>query len=193
MHIISGSHKNHTILAPKGTLTRPTSGRLREAIFNICQGYIEGAAFLDLFAGSGAIGLEALSRGAVSCTFVDNSRDSIQCIKTNLKALAMENISKVIFADVFATLKKLIEGKGQFDIIFADPPYEKMGKSEGGLYSYSGKVLDLIDGHPSLLASGGYLFIEDARSFIPEVASLTSLKFVNSRSTGRTSLHQFQS
>jgi 16S rRNA (guanine966-N2)-methyltransferase len=191
MHIISGRYKNKRIIAPKGDLTRPTSGRLRETIFNICQGYIEDAHFLDLFAGSGAIGLEALSRGAASCTFVDNSRESIHCIKANLKTLDDETGSKVIFGDVFSVLKNLIKSGDKYEIIFADPPYEKIGKSEGELFGFSSKILEIVDGS-SLLADGGYLFIEDARTFTPEVHKLSSLTFVSSRSTGRSSLNQFK-
>jgi 16S rRNA (guanine(966)-N(2))-methyltransferase RsmD len=190
MHIFSGRHKNKRIIAPKGDLTRPTSGRLRETIFNICQGYIEGANFLDLFAGSGAIGLEALSRGAASSTFVDNSRESLLSIKANLKAFGEEKSSKVIFGDVFEVLKNLIKTGQKFEIIFADPPYEKHGKDESGKFNYSSKILEIVDSS-GLLKEGGYLFIEDARTFTPEVHALTGLTFVSSRSTGRSSLNQF--
>lgn len=191
MHIFAGSHKNKRLIAPKGDLTRPTSGRLRETIFNICQGYIEGANFLDLFAGSGAVGLEALSRGATSCTFVDSSRESIQSIKANVNSLGEEKSCKVIFGDVFTTLTNLVKQGQKFDIIFADPPYEKVGKSNGELFSFSSKILEIVDAS-SLLNEGGYLFIEDARSFSPEVHKLITLKFVSSRATGRSSLNQFK-
>ncbi|MBA2727259.1 MAG: 16S rRNA (guanine(966)-N(2))-methyltransferase RsmD [Parachlamydiaceae bacterium] len=191
MHIFAGKHKNKRIIAPKGDLTRPTSGRLRETIFNICQGYIQDANFLDLFAGSGAVGLEALSRGAANCTFVDDSRESLLSIKANLKALDEEKSSKVIFGDVFTVLRNLIKGGQKFGIIFADPPYEKIGKNEEGRFSYSSKILEIVDSS-SLLVEGGYLFIEDARTFTPEVHVLSGLTFVSSRSTGRSSLNQFK-
>lgn len=192
MQIIAGLHKNKRLITPKGSLTRPTSGRLRETLFNICQGYIEGVRFLDLFAGSGAIGIEALSRGAVSSTFVDSSKESIRCIKLNLLALNEENSAKVILGDVFAVLQNLIKNGQQFDIIFADPPYEKTYVDAGEVINYSSKILACVDAS-SLLSPGGSLFIEDASTFTPEIQKLPSLKFISARSTGRSSLHQFRS
>lgn len=191
MHIIAGTLKNQPIAAPKGEATRPTSSRLRETLFNICQGYIEGSSFLDLFAGSGAIGLEALSRGAKSCTFADINKESIRCIQQNVKSMHVETLSKVLYGDVFSVLKKLARGKAGFDIIYADPPYEKVGKAEGKLISYSEKVLQFVDEN-HLLNPGGHLFIEDARSFIPQTEQLKSLVLINSRHAGRTNLYQFE-
>src|ERR1700722_2602828 len=144
MQIYSGLHKGRVIQSPKGLKTRPTSGRLREALFNICQGEVEGTRFLDLFAGSGAMGMEALSRGAQSSTFVDNSKESIRCIQANIHMVKAEKHAEIIYGDVFDILGKLAKRGRSFELIYADPPYDQMSKGEEGL-SYSGKVLMLID------------------------------------------------
>src|SRR5436305_1632219 len=101
MRIIAGTFKNRRLIAPKGDATRPTTEQLRESLFNICQHYLEGAHFLDLFAGSGAMGLEALSRGASYATFVDNNKESVGYIHANVEALKVGGHSKVICGDVF--------------------------------------------------------------------------------------------
>lgn len=163
MHIFSGVYKNRKILAPKGLETRPTSGRLREALFNICQHEIEGACFLDLFAGSGAMGLEALSRGAVKATFVDNSKESIRCIRGNINALGLEKSAQVIYGDVFTHIKELAATGQHYDFIYADPPYDTQA-GEDKLCSE--KVVEMLEGliakGQALLKPGGSLFIEDA-------------------------------
>jgi 16S rRNA (guanine966-N2)-methyltransferase len=187
MHIFSGLYKSRKIQAPKGMKTRPTSGRLREALFNICQGFIEDAAFLDLFAGSGAMGLEALSRGARTATFIDNSKESIICIQANLRNLQLQNVSEVIYGDVFMMMKKLSKQKRTFDIIYADPPYDTM---EEGLLAYSASVLAMID-EGSFLEDGGALFIEDSVDSMPQSVPLKHLALKSSRRMGRSALHYY--
>lgn len=183
MHIFSGKHKNRTIQAPKGMKTRPTSGRLREAVFNICQSDIVGAEFLDLFAGSGAIGLEALSRGASRVTFVDNSKESIRCINDNIALLKEEDLSEVLYGDVLLMIEKLKNRKRQFDIIYVDPPYDSPA-------SYSENVIKLID-TSNLLEQEGTLFIEDSTASLPKVEKLLHLSLKSSRSMGRSALLQY--
>jgi 16S rRNA (guanine966-N2)-methyltransferase len=116
MRIIAGSHRGHRIAAPKGRDTRPTSDRVRESAFNLI-GPVDGADVLDLFAGSGALGLEALSRGAQRVTFVDDDRAAIAAIKANLAALGAE--AEVRQTDALGFLR----GALQYDLIFLDPPY----------------------------------------------------------------------
>lgn len=183
MHIFSGKHKNRSIQAPKGMKTRPTSGRLREAIFNICQSDIESAVFLDLFAGSGAIGLEALSRGASQVTFVDNSKESIRCINDNISHLKEEDRSEVLYGDVILVIEKLKNRKRQFDIIYVDPPYDSLA-------AYSEKVIKLID-TSNLLKQNGTLFIEDSTAALPKLEGLLHLTLKSSRSMGRSALLQY--
>ncbi len=122
MHIISGKFKGRIIEMPKGI--RPSSDKVRESLFEILKNRIEGSKFLDLYCGSGAIGIEALSRGAKSVSFVDNSYNSIKILKKNLSALDIlgQSIISIYQKDVLNAVKLFKEG---FDIIFIDPPYYK--------------------------------------------------------------------
>lgn len=188
MHIIGGTYKNRQIVTPKGLQTRPTSARLRGSLFNICQQEVEGSDFLDLFAGSGAMGLEALSRGARFSTFVDASRESLACIQRNLKDLAVQAKAQALQGDVFFWIEKLAKQGRQFDLIYADPPYEAMLNST----LYSVQVLLAID-QGSLLKRGGMLFIEEGRDISPETYALKTLHLKSSRRMGRSNLLQFVS
>ncbi len=120
MRIISGIAKGRRINAPKGVKIRPTSDRVKEAIFNTITPLINNSEFLDLFAGTGNIGIEALSRGATRCTFVDQSPQAIKFIKANIANLAFEDRSRIIKGDVRKITDRL---EGNYDIIFMDPPY----------------------------------------------------------------------
>lgn len=195
MHIFSGVHKNRSLLSPKGQITRPTSGRLRETLFNICQHYVERCRFLDLFAGSGAMGLEALSRGALQATFIDNSKESIRCIQANVHSFKEEDRAKVIYGDVFDQLGKLAKEGHQFDIIYADPPYETMSQISENPIFYSTKLLKTIDeqliNQIHLLAPNGVFFLEESAKIPLENGAFSQLKLKNSRRTGRTILHYY--
>ncbi len=125
MQIIGGKHRKRHLKSPKHTVTRPSSSSVREALFNICQWEIENARFLDLFAGSGAIGLEALSRGASEVIFIENSRLTLPTLRENIALLKEESHSRVFPVDVFKGLEKLRDQQAHFTIIFADPPYGK--------------------------------------------------------------------
>lgn len=187
MQIIAGTHKNRKILTPKGFKTRPTSGRMRGTLFNICQQKIDDAKFLDLFAGSGAMGLEAVSRGAKSSTFVDKSRECIRCIQHNVTVFGMEEKAQVLHGDVFQWIEKLAKGGNQFDLIYVDPPYETM--TDG--ITYSNLVLKKLDQSP-LLKGGGLLFIEEGRGVLTETEPLSTLTFINHRRVGRSLLFQYE-
>lgn len=125
LQIIGGLLKGKTLQGPKKQphkeLFRPSSGRLREALFNLLMNKIEESRFLDLFAGSGAIGLEAISRGAQSCCFVESNRDACIAIKGNIAKLEVQRKCRLIEAKVPQAITKLKEPP--FDLIFADPPY----------------------------------------------------------------------
>lgn len=190
MYIIGGSQKNRRLFTPKGMTTRPTSSRLRETLFNICQHKIQGAYFLDLFAGSGAIGLEGLSRGAAFCTFIDNSKESINIIRKNIEELSFQKNTLVSQGDVFSMLQLLERKKMSFDIIYVDPPYEKKERFEGEIFSYSEKIIHQIDNHPHILKENGFLFVEDVIDL--STIELTNLSLVSSRKAGRANLTQFQ-
>lgn len=123
MRVIAGSARRLLLKTPDGMDTRPTQDRIKETLFNILQDDIPGAAFLDLFAGSGGIGIEALSRGAKECVFVDSGKKPQECIKDNLIHTHLEDRGRVIARDVFSAISYL-DSHGAFDIIYMDPPYD---------------------------------------------------------------------
>lgn len=120
MRIITGSKRGKKLTALEGTQVRPTTDRVKEAVFDILQFSVEGRRFLDLFAGSGQMGLEALSRGAAQAVFVDIFRDSIRVVEKNVAATGFGDRSRIVQADFAAYLRGERE---KFDIAFLDPPY----------------------------------------------------------------------
>ena len=132
VRIIAGSCRGRTILAPKGLDTRPTLDRVKESLFGIIQFQLYGKRVLDLFAGSGSLGLEALSRGASYAVFNDNSREAVKIIKANVEKLGFADKSAVLSLDYKQAVRSAAAcGKG-FDIVFLDPPY-RAGVMEGAL------------------------------------------------------------
>jgi 16S rRNA (guanine(966)-N(2))-methyltransferase RsmD len=121
MRIISGSLKGGTVRAPRGTAVRPTSDKVREALFDILQERIAGASFLDLFAGVGAVGIEALSRGAERVSFVEKKPTPLRFLEENIAALRLSDRASIYRVDVLAFLSR--PQGGPYDIVFADPPY----------------------------------------------------------------------
>lgn len=122
MRVITGQARGRRLLSPEGDAVRPTSEVAKEAIFSILQNETPGAHVLDLFAGSGQLGIEALSRGAVLCVFVDNSRAAGKIVAENLKKTELEGSARVLTNDYAAFLSSTGE---KFDIALLDPPYEK--------------------------------------------------------------------
>lgn len=121
MRVISGERRGKKLLAPEGTATRPTADRVKEAIFDIIQFRVAGRHALDLFAGSGQLGIEALSRGAYSCVFCETDRRAAEIIRKNLDACGFSERAEIICGDGVSALSKM--GKNRFDIVFLDPPY----------------------------------------------------------------------
>lgn len=123
MRIIAGEFRSRNIVSPKGERTRPTSDRARESLFNVLAHSIdlEGAQVLDLFAGSGALGFEALSRGASHVTLVEHFLAAREALETNIRGLNVKERTTIIKQDVY---KWLQEATGPFDLVFADPPYD---------------------------------------------------------------------
>jgi len=119
--VIAGEFRGRKLLAPEGNHTRPTSDKVKEALFSIIQFELPEARFLDLFAGSGQMGIEALSRGAEKAVFVDSSRQALEFVNKNLKSLSIEDRAEVFFgnADLY-----LMQCREKFDIVFLDPPYK---------------------------------------------------------------------
>ena len=124
MRIIAGEAKGRELLAPKGSNTRPTLAKVKEAMFGMIQFDIEGAEVLDLFSGSGSLGIEALSRGAKRATFCDSGRDAYNTVMANIKKLGYEGRASVYFSDSIRLLERLSELNERFDIVLLDPPYE---------------------------------------------------------------------
>jgi len=125
LRIISGDLKGRKLRSVRGTKTRPTANRTREAIFNILASQIPGSRVLDLFAGTGAFGIEALSRKADSVVFIDIDRDSISVLQANIKGLCLGRQTKIIRWDLIKNLNCLQSLSIAFDLVFMDPPYQK--------------------------------------------------------------------
>lgn len=125
MRVIAGTARRINLVSPSGNNTRPTTDRIKETLFNILQTEVYDARFLDLFSGSGGIGIEALSRGAKESVFVENNREAVSCIKTNITKTRFTERSQVMAMDVMQALRRLEQLNNPFDIIFLDPPYEK--------------------------------------------------------------------
>lgn len=122
MRIIAGERKGHTIFAPRGRETRPTSDRVRENVFNIVAPWVEDARVLDLYAGSGAMGLEALSRGAASVVFVESDPDAVRTIKRNLDKLRL-TAATIVRQGVTTALAQEANAGRKYDLVLVDPPY----------------------------------------------------------------------
>lgn len=121
MRVIAGTARSLPLKAPTGEGTRPTTDRIKETLFNMLQGYMNDCVFLDLFAGSGGIGIEAISRGGRKSYFIENSSEAINCIQENLKFTRFEEKAVVIKQDVLSGLSHIFEKEA--DVIFMDPPY----------------------------------------------------------------------
>ena len=122
MRVIAGSARSLPLRTIEGTDTRPTQDRIKETLFNMLQSDIPGCKFLDLYSGSGAIGIEALSRGAAKAVLVENSKKAVECIKDNLTFTKLADKADVMEMDVLSAINRL-KGKDVFSIVYMDPPY----------------------------------------------------------------------
>ncbi len=123
VRIIGGTSRGKRLQPVQGNGIRPTSNRLRESVFNILSPVVAGAHVLDLFAGTGALGLEALSRGAARAVFIDNQHGSVAAIRANLTACGFSDRASVVLWDIVKNLKCLHPVRPAFDLVFMDPPY----------------------------------------------------------------------
>jgi len=133
MRVIAGEYRSRVLEAPRGLDTRPTSDRLRETLFNVLAPRMEGAVFLDLYAGSGAVGIEALSRGAREAIFVEQAEAAKRAIRTNLAKLGIRGGYALEARSVGAALRRLAEAGRQADLVFLDPPYAEAKEYEVAL------------------------------------------------------------
>lgn len=147
MRVISGKAKGVVLKTPEGLNTRPTTDRVKEALFSIIQFELPAARVLDLFAGSGQLGIESLSRDAKSAVFIDEREDACKLVRENLRRTKLESLGKVIRSDYIAYLKRCNE---KFDIIFLDPPYAEV------FLENSLKMITEID----ILQTGGIIVTE---------------------------------
>ena len=173
MRIIAGSRKGHTIAAPRGLNTRPTGDRVREAAFNLI-GPVDGASVLDLYAGSGAMGLEALSRGAERAVFVESDRDAARAIERNLDKLRLTGAT-VLRHDARTALAQEANAHRIYDLVLVDPPYESWPELERRLAPYLATVL----------APDGLLVVETSSRIEPQLplAQRTSRRYGSARLT----------
>ena len=141
MRVIAGSRRSMPLKTIDGLATRPTQDRTKETLFNVIQNDVPGSTFLDLFSGSGAIAIEALSRGAKKAYLVENSREAAACIRGNLNFTKLADDAVLMETDVLTALKRL-EGKAVFDIVFMDPPYNHELERQVLEYLQDSTILD---------------------------------------------------
>ncbi|MDR1700374.1 MAG: 16S rRNA (guanine(966)-N(2))-methyltransferase RsmD [Lachnoclostridium sp.] len=153
MRVIAGEARRIPLICPSGKDIRPTTDRIKETLFNIIQHEVPGSEFLDLFSGSGAIGIEAISRGAKSATFVEMAQGSIDCIEKNLEKTKLSSKSVLLPVEVTYGIKKLESKGAKFDIVFMDPPYDK---------GWEEKILYLLS-ESSILHDDSIIVIETSR------------------------------
>lgn len=158
MRVVAGKYRGKNLASPKDDRVRPTTTRIKETLFNVLQGYSQDAVVLDLFAGSGALGIECISRGAKEVVFVDNSKDSIELVRKNLQGI--DGNFKVVNSDFSGVLRNAYVTGKKFDMIFVDPPYAS-GLGELAL----GLIFDL-----DLLADGGVVVFEHGAEKTYEVS-----------------------
>ena len=175
MRIIAGTHRGSRLVTPKGLDTRPTGDRVREAAFNLI-GPLDGAAVLDLFAGSGAMGLEALSRGAERAVFVESDRAAMRAIEQNLDKLRLRGT--VLREDAVRALRSEAQAGRRYDLVLVDPPYEMFSDLQPAL----ARLL------PRVLADDGLLVVETDARVEPELP----LEVRTTRKYGRARLTLFE-
>ena len=153
MRVIAGKARRLKLVTIEGNDTRPTTDRVKETLFNILQPDLPECRFLDLFAGSGAIGIEALSRGAREAVFVENGRRVLNCIKDNLQTTRLFSQARVMECDVLSALTRLEREKEPFDIIFMDPPYN---------HEFENRVLEYLS-HSPMVTEDTLIIIEASK------------------------------
>ena len=156
MRVIGGTYRSRRLIAPRGLATRPTSDRLRETLFNVLAPRVQGAVFADLYAGSGAVGIEAISRGARLVHFVDQGTAALAAIRANLAALEIRSGFQIESGRVSAALRRLADAQQRCGIIFLDPPYSAREEYAESLESL-GRMAD------GLLAPGALVVAEHSR------------------------------
>ncbi len=171
--MIGGAERGRRLRAPRGLRTRPTADRVREALFDILGPAIRGKRVLDLFAGTGAVGIEALSRGAARAVFVERDREALRALRANLAALGLDRArARVVAGNALAALRALARSEGPFDLVFVDPPYagdlaaRAVAALAGGtLLAAGARVVVQHSTKAALPASAGALRADETRRF----------------------------
>jgi len=160
MRIVAGKYRSRILKSLKGNALRPTSDRLRETLFNVLGPNVSGSRFLDIFAGTGAVGIEAVSRGAIEVVFIENHIPAATLIRRNLASLDIQNGAKVLPLDALRALQKLASGHkptdAAFDFVFVDPPYAEKDQYD--------RVLGFLGSAP-FLGTGSLVIAEHRRTF----------------------------
>lgn len=163
MRVIAGKARRLPLVSPEGKDTRPTTDRIKETLFNILQDDVPGCEFLDLFSGSGGIGIEALSRGANHATFVEFAKEALACIRINLNKTKLSEQATVLPIEVTYAISKLEKQGSVFDIVYADPPYRK---------GFEEKILSLL-ANSKIVRPGSLVVIEASRETVPDFVDET--------------------
>ena len=189
MRITGGTHRGRTLKTLRGQKVRPTSDRVREALFSMIGARLPEAAVLDLFAGTGSLGLDALSRGAERATFVDKSRQALDVIRQNVEALGLGECAVIKQIDIQAGNLRLAELEGPFDLVFIDPPYRLTERVERNVGL--GSLLESLWSSGTVDTGGGLVVLEhDRRSFIAN--DWDGFGVSDTRTYGDTSLTFFE-
>ncbi len=183
MRVISGLHRGRVLRAPHGRWMRPTQGRVRQVLFDIVGEAIVGRRVLDLYAGVGAIGIEALSRGAAEACFVERDPAAIACLRENLEALELIDHGRVLGVAVEAGIRILASDSRGFDWIFADPPYDRPAAP------WIRRAIRVGPG--GLLARDG-VFVLESSARGADLAVIGGLRRTRSRRVGETQLGFYQ-
>jgi 16S rRNA (guanine(966)-N(2))-methyltransferase RsmD len=160
LRIVAGKYRSRILKSPRKLALRPTSDKLRETLFNILGAAVEGSVFVDVYAGTGAVGIEALSRGASEVFFIEKQRPAAELIRKNLESLGITDSASILAVDAVKGLEMLVRRKFgkplQADFVFLDPPYEQEHEYDG--------VLEFLDS-AQLLAPTGYVIVEHRKGF----------------------------
>ncbi len=185
MQVIAGSARGVPLRVPPGERVRPTSGRVRTSLFSILGSAVEGARVADLFAGSGALGIEALSRGAALCCFVENARPALAALADNLARTRLADRAEVLREDAFDAIPSL-EARGPFELVLLDPPYRLVSAPDARFRS----LLDALGGSSALAPEGIVVIQHDSGTPLP--VTVGPLRVVDERLYGTTTVRIMQ-
>ncbi len=189
MRVIAGSARGVHLDSLKGDKTRPIQDRTKGSLFNILSGVIPGSSILDMYAGTGSIGIEALSRGATSCIFVENDRSAIEVITKNLEATKLQNKAQVVLCDVFDVIPYLEKNNVKIDIVFVTPPYPLVEKSP-----YRDKLLILFSllYRKQIVQQEGLVMLQHRKTDFEMPQEAICLELFDTRTYGDTQLSFFK-